>query len=210
MDVAGRPLFAYLVDRIKNAVTLDAIVVATTTDKRDDVIIDECWERGIDAFRGSESDVLGRYVSAAQAFGAEIIVRVTADNPFTDPRSIDRVVGAVAGGADYAIENGLPLGVTAEAIKSSALSFIDSVATTPPWREHVTLYAKENPEMLRCAFLPAPDGCNRPDLSFTVDALDEYRYVREIALEFPSAQFELKKLIEFADAEGVGVGSLAI
>src|SRR5262249_27070806 len=138
MKIGGRSLLVYLIERISRARTLDAIVVATTTNPRDNFIIEECERRGIPNFRGSESDVLGRYVSAARACEADVIVRVTANNPFTDPDSIDRVVGALAAcGADYAIENGLPIGVTGEALTWDALSFIDSVANTPPWREHV-------------------------------------------------------------------------
>src|SRR5438128_6101801 len=116
MKIGGRPLLVYLVERISKARTLDAIVVATTTNPRDNVIIEECERRGIPNFRGSEIDVLSRYVSAARAYEADIIVRVTADNPFTDPNSINRVVDAIgSNGAGYAIEENLPVGTTGEA-----------------------------------------------------------------------------------------------
>src|SRR5438045_1234432 len=146
MKIAGRPLLVYLVERISRSRALDGIIVATTTNPRDNVIIEECERRGIPNFRGSESDVLGRYASAARACSADIVVRVTADNPFTDPDSIDRVVDAITlRGAEYAIENDLPVGITGEALTSQALNFIDTIADTEPWREHVTLYAKDNP-----------------------------------------------------------------
>src|SRR4051812_34416655 len=154
MKIAGRPLLVYLVERISRARTLDGIIVATTTNPRDNVIIEECERRGIPNFRGSESDVLGRYVSAARACQADIVVRVTADNPFTDPDSIDRVVDQISlDGAEYALEKGLPIGTTGEALTWNALSFIDSVAFSAPDREHVTLYAKHNPRTLNCAFM---------------------------------------------------------
>jgi len=200
MRIGGRPLLGYLVDRISRARTLDAIIVATTTNPRDNAIIEECERRRIPNFRGSEADVLGQYVSAARACRADIIVRVTADNPFTDPDSIDRVVEALAArNADYAVENSLPAGVTGEALTWEALSFIDSVADTVPWREHVTLYAKDNPESFACAFLEAPAECARPDLSFTVDRLEEYLYTRGLAERFKTVDFALKNLIEVAD-----------
>src|SRR5438105_15212713 len=138
MKIGGRPLLVYLFERISRARTLDAIVVATTTNQHDNIIIEECERRGIPNFRGSELDVLGRYVSAARACDAEIIVRVTADNPLTDPDSIDRVVDALAASdAEYAIETGLPVGTCGEAMTWDGLSFINSVANTPRWREHV-------------------------------------------------------------------------
>jgi spore coat polysaccharide biosynthesis protein SpsF len=209
MHIAGRPLLAYLTDRISRSRTLDGIVVATTTNPRDNIVIEECERNGIPNFRGSESDVLGRYLCAARASDAAIIVRVTADNPFTDPDSIDRVVDTIIyGEAEYAIETELPVGVTGEALTWRALSFIDSVAEAPHWREHVTLYAKHNPQALRCAFLEPRDGCNRPDLSFTVDTLSEYLYARNLAQELGSTDFALKNLIEVADSADVRVRSL--
>ena len=211
MNIAGRPLLAYLVERISRSRTLDTILVATTTNQRDNIIIEECERRGIPNFRGSESDVLGRYLSAARASRADIIVRVTADNPFTDPDSIDRVVDTIVRDeADYAIETGLPVGITAEALTWKALTRINSLASTVPHREHVTLYAKENPDAFRAAFLKPPAECERPDLSFTVDKLEEYLYAREIAEQFPTTDFELKNLIAVADAAVVGAGRLAV
>jgi spore coat polysaccharide biosynthesis protein SpsF len=125
---------------------------------------------------------------------------VTADNPFTDPDSIDRIVDAIAiDGAEYAAEKDLPIGTTAEALTWNALSYIDSVAVSQPHREHVTLYAKENPQALHCAFLEARPPCRRPDLTFTVDRLEEYLYAREMADRFDTIDFELKTLVAVAD-----------
>ena len=206
MRVAGRPLLVYLVERISRARTLDNIVVATTTNPRDNVIIEECERRGIPNFRGSEEDVLSRYVSAARACGAGIVVRVTADNPLTDPDSIDRVVSELmSADGDYAIETELPVGTTAEAITWAGLCFISNVANTPRWREHVTLYAKENPQVLNCLFLGGRPECCRPDLSFTIDELPEYLYTREIAGLFPTIDFSLKNLIQVADETAVRI-----
>ena len=200
MDFTGRSMLAYLTERISRASSLDSVVVATTTNLFDNAIIEECERRSITNFRGSETDVLGRYVSAARACEADIIVRVTADNPFTDPESIYRVVETIASNsADYAIESNLPVGVTGEALTWKALTFIDSAAKTAALREHVTLYAKENPEALHCAFLEPREGCGRPDLSFTVDTPEDYLYARRLAQKFPTTEFTLKSLIAVAD-----------
>jgi spore coat polysaccharide biosynthesis protein SpsF len=204
MKIDGRPLLVYLVERISRSRTLESIIVATTTNPRDNAIIEECERRGIPNFRGSESDVLSRYVSAARACQADVIVRVCADNPFTDPDSIDRVVDSLRmRNADYAIENHLPVGLAGEALTRAALSFIDSVAATAPWREHVTLYAKQNPKALNCAFLEVPPSFNRSDLSFTVDTTDEYLYIRELADRFATIDFDVKNLIRVADEASV-------
>lgn len=200
MTIGGEPLLFYLVRRLAQAQTLDKVVVATTTHFADRAIVEECIRRQIAYYRGSECDVLGRYVRAAAMSRADIIVRVTADNPFTDVESIDRVVETIVrDGLDYAIETGLPVGATGEALTWNALALIDGIAETSRLREHVTLYAKENPEMLNCAFLRPRPECARPDLSFTVDEMFEYAYARELAGRFDNSDFRLKDLIAVAD-----------
>ena len=109
--------------------------------------------------------------------------------------------------ADYAIENHLPVGLTGEALTWGALSFIDSVGNTASWREHVTLYAKQNPRALNCAFVEAPLSCNRSDLSFTVDTTDEYLYTRDLAERFATIDFDVKNLIQVADEAIVSVNA---
>jgi spore coat polysaccharide biosynthesis protein SpsF len=199
MPMGNRTLLGYLIERLSYARTLSTTVVATTTNRRDDVIVEEARKLGVECFRGSESDVLGRYIQAARANNAEIVVRVTGDNPFTDPSSIDRVVDQLVDGFDYAIESGLPVGTTGEALTFKALEFIDRVALASRWREHVTLYAKENPNMLRCAWLRPSPVCDRPDLSFTVDYPEEYERVRDLCSRLPGPNFLLKDLIAMAD-----------
>src|ERR1043165_5928996 len=169
MKLGGLSLLSYIAARLPTAATLDEIVVATTPHSRDEVIVQEATFCGLKCYRGSESDVLRRYLEAATIYKADIVVRVTADNPFSDPRSIDRVVRRIKEGHDYAIEMNLPVGTTGEALTFQALDFIDTAATTERWREHVTLYAKENPRMLRCSFEDAPPAWSRPDLSYTID-----------------------------------------
>jgi spore coat polysaccharide biosynthesis protein SpsF len=160
----------------------------------------ECGKLGIPCFRGNETDVLERYYQAAKSCNADVVVRVTADNPFTDPASIDRAVESIkTSGSDYAIEMDLPVGTTGEALTWNALEFINSVAHTPQWREHVTLFAKENPHTMKCAFLTPPAECARPDLRFTVDYLSDYQHVRQLAQVLANPDFSLMKLIRIAD-----------
>lgn len=207
MKLGSRTLLGYLSARLESAASLDEIVVATTTHFRDDVIVHEAEALGLNCYRGSEPDVLRRYLDAATVFKADIIARVTADNPFSDPPSIDRVVARIKGGYNYAIERNLPLGTTGEALSYSALEFLDTAATTALWREHVTLYAKENPHMLRCSFEQAPRECARPDLSYTVDSLEEYMQMKDLCARVPSPNFPLKELIALADKPAVIVNS---
>ena len=203
MKLGSRSLLAHVAARLESASSLDAIVVATTTHFRDDILVHEAETLGLSCYRGSEADVLRRYLEASIAFKADIVVRVTADNPFTDPQSIDRVVARITDGYDYSIETNLPVGTTGEALSFQALEFIDGAATSDRWREHVTLYAKENPQMLRCSFEEAPRDLARPDLSYTIDSLGEYLKIKDLCALVPDPHFPLKELIALADKQTV-------
>jgi len=97
LDIAGQPMLARVVERARRARTVTQTVVATTVDASDDRVERLCAERGYPCFRGSAQDVLDRYYHAARQFGAEIVVRVTADCPVIDPELIDEVVIALMG-----------------------------------------------------------------------------------------------------------------
>ena len=101
--VRGVPMLSLLLQRLRGARTLDDIVVATTTDERDDRLIDFLAIEGVKAFRGSATDVLDRYYQAALASKADVVVRITADCPLVDPALVDRVVETLKREqADYA------------------------------------------------------------------------------------------------------------
>ena len=197
----GRSILTYIVERLRHTECLDQIVVATTVHPRDDILVEECRRHEIDCFRGSEHDVLARYLGAAIMTAAEIIVRVTGDNPFTDPGSIDRVVNHILEtGAEYVLENGLPVGTAGEALTRRLLARMAETAYEQRWREHVTLYAKENLAATGGVFLEARPSCACPELSLTVDELPDYLRAHEVANNMEGTDFDLPALIRQAQA----------
>lgn len=104
LDIGGEPMLARVVERARRARSLHEVVVATTLDEADDPVAEFCAGRGYPCYRGSLHDVLDRYYQAALVFGADVIVRLTADCPLIDPQVIDETVyaffGLTAGGED--------------------------------------------------------------------------------------------------------------
>src|SRR4029077_1370487 len=130
------------------------IVIATTTNTADDPIAEVAWRMGVCLFRGSESDVLGRYLGAARKVCADVIVRVTADCPLIDAGVTDRVIGELlerADHCDYAsnlFERTWPRGLDTEAFFMDTLARMERLGKTPQAREHVTVVARmERPEL---------------------------------------------------------------
>ncbi len=102
-------------------------------------------------FRGDEHDVLGRYLGAARAVDADVILRVTSDCPLIDPRLCAAVIEARADTqADYAANNMprlFPHGLDCEAFTRAGLEQAASDATEAYDREHVTPWLRRKPDL---------------------------------------------------------------
>ena len=92
MDVAGQPMLVQQLRRLKQCALVDDIVVATTTHATDDPVAELAHREQVGCFRGSEQDVLARYVGAAREAKADGVVRVTTDCPLIEPEIVGRVV----------------------------------------------------------------------------------------------------------------------
>ena len=92
LPLLGEPMLVHVVRRVSRAASLDATVVATTTLPADDAIADLAAGNRWRIARGSESDLLDRYLAAARENDADVIVRITSDCPLIDPSLIDDVV----------------------------------------------------------------------------------------------------------------------
>lgn len=150
MKVGNDTLLGYELKRVRLAKRLDHIVVATTTNKEDDVIAVLCQELGVDCFRGLVDDVLDRYYQCSLKYlGYKTIVRITGDCPLIDPAVIDAVIEKfLREELDYAsniLEETFPDGMDVEVFKKEALEKAARNAKQKSEREHVTLYIRNQP-----------------------------------------------------------------
>ena len=101
-ELIDKPMIIHVIDRAKQSKLIDQFVIATSTRKIDDPIIDVVSKQGISVFRGSTNDVLDRYYKTAKKYHADIIVRITGDCPLIDPVVIDNVIQSyIEGKYDY-------------------------------------------------------------------------------------------------------------
>lgn len=184
LDLAGRPMLEAEVRRLQRCRSLNQIVVATTVAQSDQPIVDLCDRMGVDVFRGSEDDVLSRFVGAARKFEADVVVRCTGDCPLIDPGTVDRIVDELIDrrrSCDYAanvLRRTFPRGLDAEALHIDTLLRIDRMAGDGPDREHVTLLPRRRQDG---AFLchSVEDKEDRSSLRWTVDTEQDLLWVSE-------------------------------
>lgn len=184
-ELGGSPLLAQQLRRLRRAETLDELVVATSRQVSDDPIVALARRERARWMRGSESDVLARFVAAARESAADLIVRVTADCPLIEPAVVDRVVRSILdspGEADYAsnvLTRTFPRGLDVESLWRDTLERLDRLASATVDREHVTTYLRWGRAEL---FLTrsVTDSADNSDLRWTVDTIDDLRHVQTL------------------------------
>ena len=184
MPILGKPMLGRVIERMRLARTVDAIVVATTDGGADDQVAAFVEASGASVFRGSEDDVLKRVAGAARAYDADVIVEITGDCPLIDPGLVDKVVGDfLIGGADFVsniLPHTTPLGTDVRVFMADALAEIDRHSTDPADREHVSLHFWEHPERYRLRNVVTELPASVADVRLTVDTEEDLELARAI------------------------------
>ena len=201
-DLAGRPMLYHVIKRAEQARGIDQVVVATSDLPKDDAIAQYCEELGTPCVRGSEEDVLDRYIKAARQFDADPIVRLTADCPLLDPNVIDRVIQVFKeGNYDFvsnALEPTFPDGLDNEVCSRDALERAWREARLKTEREYVMVYIWKNPDQFRLFNVRHDKDLNH--LRWTVDEPEDLEFVREVYRYLgPEPSFGMNEILELLE-----------
>ncbi len=200
--VLGKPLLEYQIERVKRSNFINEIVIATTTNESDDLIVELCKKIEIKYYRGSEEDVLSRYYEAAMENHSDIIIRLTSDCPIIDTNVMDQVIQnyiEYQDQYDY-VSNTLirsyPRGMDTEAFSFKTLEQAYKNANKSYEREHVTPYIYQHPELFRIKTIK-----NKTDYSqhrWTVDTPEDFELIKRIieALYPINPTFTMNNIIE--------------
>ncbi len=186
MEVNGRPMIYWQIQRILQAKRVNQLVVVTSTDSTDDVLTDFLEENSVIVFRGSLDDVLSRYMAVALRYKHQALIRLTGDCPLVMPKLIDRMVHSFyQQEVDY-LSNTLaptfPDGLDIEIIREGVLNKLTTFPLDPRELEHVT-YGIYN----RSEIFTLSNFQNESDESlsrWTVDYQEDLDFVRAIYQEF--------------------------
>jgi spore coat polysaccharide biosynthesis protein SpsF len=207
LEIGGKPALEFMIDRIKQSRLVDDIVVATTVNSSDQPIIDLCNKIACKYFRGSEEDVLLRVLEAAKSVNADIIVELTGDCPFIDPKIIDEVIELYFSGEyDYAsnvVERSFPDGFDTQVFSVQSLEKVSLMTDDPLDRVHVSCYFYNNPQRFRLVNLMADRDLTWPDLRLTIDEQADYQLLKLIAekLRDSNGMFSARDVISLLKRE---------
>jgi spore coat polysaccharide biosynthesis protein SpsF len=203
MEVMGRPLLSYLIERLRLCRQVSDVVLATTTNREDGPVADLGEKEEVHVYRGDEHDVLDRYYGAAELYGAEYVMRITGDCPLLDPQICDRVIEIYFNsGCDF-VHTGPSFaeGLDCEVFSKGVLETAWREAVAKPEREHVTLYFRNHPELFRIVTVEneTDDGGYR----ITVDEKADFEVVKAIIEHLHGAAhpgFTINEIKSFLDA----------
>ncbi len=175
----------------------DDLVVATGENEENDIIEDVCIYNHWKCIRGSEDDVLSRFLHVANTEQADHIIRICADSPFIDPTIIGKAVGVyTVSGADYVstmtLEKSYPKGQHVEVFSTAAL-IRAWFYSEEDYREHVTPYIWKNPDMFKLSAVVADEDFSR--YSMDVDTVEDYRIARRLYNQLGNCRFHWKDVI---------------
>ncbi len=177
--ILGKPMLWHIIRRVRAVPSIDEVVVAIPDGPSDQELRKFCAANDIRSFSGSEVDVLDRYYGAARRYGADPVLRITADCPLVDPELVENLIRlyrsgsydyvAVSAGADASRLEGasFPDGMDAECFNFASLERAWNEAQDPRDREHVTRFIWRQKGLFRCAKLLADR--KYPHLRLTVD-----------------------------------------
>jgi spore coat polysaccharide biosynthesis protein SpsF len=183
------PVLCHVVSRVQAAHHIDEVIVATSDGAADDAIQDLCDAQGWRCVRGSEYDVLSRYVLAAQSTDADVVVRVTSDCPFFSPKILDEMLMKFDPATmDYMSTNlptrSFPVGLDCEIMRADCLYKAGNDASSKYDREHVTPYLYTNPDLFSVHGFTCEQELQ--DIRITLDTADDYENIISIAGAFPN------------------------
>jgi spore coat polysaccharide biosynthesis protein SpsF len=178
----GNPIIYHIHNRLKASRLINNVVIATTNLPSDDLLKDWAEHNHITCFRGSEEDVLSRYYFAATEVNADVIVRITGDDPFKDSAIIDKVIELLLKeDLDFACNNyppSFPEGLDVEVFTFSALKVAFENSIDDFEKEHVTQYFYRNTDLFKMKNFAHSEDMSH--LRLTVDTQNDFMLAEEI------------------------------
>lgn len=174
-DLCGKTVIGHVISRLKLVKNADALIIATSDLPADDLLVQECQKYDVKVFRGSDSDVLGRFYHAACEYKLTDVARVCADNTFVDWSLIDREIEKYKSLTNSVVVPGknVPLGLGCEIFSFAMLEEAFRCGQERYHREHVTPYIYEKHPLKVPVDYPVCYGKYR----LTLDTIDDWKLI---------------------------------
>ncbi len=199
-----RPVLEWCHRACSAAPGVNEVWIATSTLPADDAIADWCDDHGIFCWRGSETDVLSRFVGCANASGGDVLLRLTGDCPFLDPQVIGAVVRLQKQTGAPFVTNVSPRtyadGLDVQCFTYEALAAADAEAARPLDRDGVCTWIERNRSRFPAETVINPIPGQHTE-RYVLDTADDLKFCREIAARWtwdkgPPSQLDILGILD--------------
>jgi spore coat polysaccharide biosynthesis protein SpsF (cytidylyltransferase family) len=205
--ISGRTIIEWIKYRLSFSKELDQLVLATVATKENDPLVRLADEIGLAYYRGSEYDLIERIYNTALCFGADAVVRITADAPLVDPEIVDNLVRLYrqrAAEIDYVCNifpPTYPDGLDIELISFGTLQRLNKEVNNPLYREWITTTVLEHPQNYR--ILNVANSSDQSHLRLTLDYPEDLALIEIIfkRLHRENKVFLFKDILTLLDKE---------
>lgn len=183
LPLGNTVLLDYVYQRSMNIPLLDEVVIATSSSTNDDVIEDWAKKNGVHIYRGSENDLMLRYVDCAKKFHADYIVRVTGDCPFLSFEMANKLIHQTLeqkAEYGYVASTNIPIGLKVSVIKTELLLMLNEFIEHPTYREHITLYIDEHLNQFSTTSLEPFEYMREKNYRITCDTKADYIFLNKL------------------------------
>lgn len=206
--IMGKTVLELQLERMSYSKKCGKIIVATSTNPKDDILEKFCIEKNIEIFRGDENDLLDRHFQCAKKYNAKIISKIPSDCPLIDARIIDEVFD-FNDANQFDFTSNLhpatyPDGNDVEIFSIDALERAHIEAIRPLEREHTTPFLWENPEKFKLGNYVWSSGLDYSmSHRFTIDYQEDFDFIQKVFEElYPSnPNFSLQDILTLLDTK---------
>lgn len=206
-EIHGKPVLAYILERLADSAFSEGVVVATSASKSDDPIAAYCSKNSIRTFRGSLENVSERFAECAIQNKFDYAVRVNGDNIFTDSSLVDHAIQiAIDGQYDFVSnvdKRTYPTGMSVEVVKTSFYFGLLDKLDSPEYQEHVTLWFYQHPRSGRFKFFYNDSVLAAHGLKLALDCEEDLNFVSLLLqkMDKPHTAYSWQEIVKLVTNE---------
>jgi len=203
--VVKQTIIEHIFKRLKKAKEIDGIVLTTSLNKENDILIKHAQEINLKYYRGNETDLISRLYETCQKFKADAIVRITGDCPLVDPMLVDQMVKIYRKNYQQfdfltnSFPHTFPHGLDIDILPVTILRRLNNEVKDPFYREWFIYYILENSRKFRIYNMK--NSINLFSLRLTLDYPEDLVLIRRIfrALYKKNEVFITKDILNFIE-----------
>jgi spore coat polysaccharide biosynthesis protein SpsF (cytidylyltransferase family) len=201
MKIQGKTLIERVVERVSESKYVTKIIVATSKHNTDIPLRKLCFNKKIECYASSLSNVADRFYEVLEKYGSKSFLRINADSPFIDPQLIDKCLFKFNNTDSDIVTNvfprTFPKGQSVEIIKSSIFKKNLPKIKKKAHLEHITKFFYENNNNFKINTIRS--NKNYSKFNMCVDTASDIKRTRIIYKKIPhlsNRKISWKKIIE--------------